>query len=259
LIEVEGLTKRYGNFMAVDNATFRVESGHILGFLGPNGAGKTTTMRILTCFLPPTGGTARVAGFDVQTESMDVRKRLGYLPENPPLYDDMTVVEYIDFAAHLKGIPRQKRANAVDVAVGRCGLGDRRKQIIGTLSKGYRQRTGLAQAIVHEPAVLILDEPTIGLDPAQIIEIRELIKGFSNDHTVILSTHILPEVSVTCDSVAIIHEGRIRLVESMDSLNAAGNESLEEVFLRVISTDEVSDQPVDDVTVPVEDEGEASE
>ncbi len=239
MIEVAGLTKRYGTFTAVDNIDFRVETGQILGFLGPNGAGKTTTMRVLTCFLPPTEGTARVAGYDVQTESMEVRARIGYLPENPPLYDDMTVLEYVSFCAQLKGVPTKERREAVDVALDRCGLGDRRTQLISTLSKGYRQRVGLAQALVHNPEVLILDEPTIGLDPAQIIEIRELIKSFSGDHTVILSTHILPEVSVTCDSVAIIHDGRIRLVESLASLRESGRqESLEEVFLRVISTDE---------------------
>ncbi len=235
MIEVEGLVKRYGDFTAVNNVTFRVETGQILGFLGPNGAGKTTTMRILTCFLPPTDGTARVSGFDVQEQSMEVRKRLGYLPENPPLYNDMTVWEYVEFAAQLKRVPRNRRRAAIDLAIERCGLENRRKQLIGTLSKGYRQRTGLAQAIVHEPDVLILDEPTIGLDPAQIIEIRELIKGFGGEHTVILSTHILPEVSVTCDSVAIIHEGRIRLVETLEEIRKAGDTSLEEVFMRVIS------------------------
>lgn len=242
MIEVEGLTKRYGDFTAVNDVTFRVETGQILGFLGPNGAGKTTTMRILTCFLPPTHGTARVSGFDVQEQSMDVRKRLGYLPENPPLYNDMTVREYIEFAAQLKGVTRNRRRAAVDLAVERCGLQNRRKQLIGTLSKGYRQRTGLAQAIVHEPTVLILDEPTIGLDPAQIIEIRELIKGFGGEHTVILSTHILPEVSVTCDAVAIIHDGKIRLADTLENIKKDENITLEDVFMRVISGqhDEVS-------------------
>jgi len=237
LIEVDGLTKRYGSFTAVDNVTFKVEKGQVLGFLGPNGAGKTTTMRILTCYLPPTSGTARIAGFDVQTDSMEVKKRIGYLPENPPVYNDMTVAEYVSFCAQLKGIPSARRKEAVDIAIERCGLQYRRKQLIGTLSKGYRQRTGLAQAIVHEPLVLILDEPTIGLDPAQIIEIRELIRGFADDHTVILSTHILAEVSVTCQAVAIINEGSIRLVETLDNLKKAGQESLEDVFLRVISSD----------------------
>lgn len=237
MIEVEALTKRYGSFTAVDNISFRVETGQILGFLGPNGAGKTTTMRILTCFLPPTEGTARIVGHDVQTESMEARRMIGYLPETPPVYDDMTVLEYVQFAAHLRGVPRSARKEAVDTAIERCGLQGRRKQLIGTLSKGYRQRTGLAQALVHNPRVLVLDEPTIGLDPAQIIEIRELIKSFSGDHTVILSTHILPEVNVTCDSVAIIHEGRIRLVDSLENIRKQRSNSLEEVFLRVISAD----------------------
>jgi len=237
LIEVRGLTKKYGTFTAVDDISFTVEKGQILGFLGPNGAGKTTTMRILTGYLPPTSGTALVAGYDVQEQSMEVRRRIGYLPESPPLYNDMTVREYVDFCAALKGVPRNKRAEAVSATLEKCGLEDRVNQLIGTLSKGYRQRTGLAQALVHDPEVLILDEPTIGLDPAQIIEIRELIKGLAGNHTVILSTHILPEVSVTCQAVAIIHQGKLCAADSLENLTRVHGESLEEIFLRVISSD----------------------
>lgn len=221
----------------MDDATFRVEKGQILGFLGPNGAGKTTTMRILTCYLPPTSGTARVAGFDVQQQSMEVRRHIGYVPENPPVYSDMTVLEYVTFCARLKGVAKGRLNEAVDRSLERSGIQNRRKQLIGTLSKGFRQRAGLAQALVHDPPVLILDEPTIGLDPAQIIEIRQLIRNLAGDHTVILSTHILPEVSVTCQAVAIIHEGRIRLVDSLENITRQSDESLEEIFLRVISRD----------------------
>jgi len=237
LIEVRGLTKKYGTFTAVDDISFTVQKGQILGFLGPNGAGKTTTMRILTGYLPPTSGTALVAGYDVQEQSMEVRKRIGYLPESPPLYNDMTVREYVDFCAALKGVPGSKREEAVSATLEKCGLEDRVNQLIGTLSKGYRQRTGLAQALVHDPEVLILDEPTIGLDPAQIIEIRELIKALAGNHTVILSTHILPEVSVTCQAVAIIHQGKLCAADSLENLTRVHGESLEEIFLRVISSD----------------------
>ncbi len=237
MIEVRGLTKKYGTFTAVDDISFTVQKGQILGFLGPNGAGKTTTMRILTGYLPPTSGTALVAGYDVQEQSMEVRKRIGYLPESPPLYNDMTVREYVDFCAALKGVPGSKREEAVSATLEKCGLEDRVNQLIGTLSKGYRQRTGLAQALVHDPEVLILDEPTIGLDPAQIIEIRELIKGLAGNHTVILSTHILPEVSVTCQAVAIIHQGKLCAADSLENLTRVHGESLEEIFLRVISSD----------------------
>ena len=237
MIEVEGLTKRYGSFTAVDNITFRVEKGQILGFLGPNGAGKTTTMRILTSYLPPSEGSARVEGFDVRTEPMEVKRRIGYLPESPPVYNDMTVKEYVTFCAQLKGVPGPDVAAAADRTMERCGLENRGRQLIGTLSKGYRQRVGLAQALVHNPPVLILDEPTSGLDPVQIIEIRKLIRDLADDHTVILSTHILPEVSVTCQAVAIIHEGKIRLADTLENLSKAGAESLEDTFLRVISSD----------------------
>jgi ABC-2 type transport system ATP-binding protein len=198
LIEVDNLTKRYGRITAVDGISFVVKKGEILGFLGPNGAGKTTTMRILTCYLPPTEGTARVAGHDVFEEPLEVKKRVGYIPETPPLYPDMDVATYLDFCAKIKGVMAADRRARVDAAMEKCRVGDVRKTLIGRLSKGYRQRVGLAQAILHDPEVLILDEPTAGLDPKQIIETRDLIKGLGGEHTIILSTHILPEVSMTC-------------------------------------------------------------
>jgi len=209
MIEVENLSKRYGRAVAVDGISFKVEKGEILGFLGPNGAGKTTTMRILTCYLPPTEGTARVAGHDVFQEPLEVKKRVGYIPETPPLYPDMEVESFLDFCAKLKGVPRKRRPAQLDEAIGKCKVGDVRRTLIGKLSKGYRQRVGLAQAILNNPEVLILDEPTAGLDPKQIIETRELIKGLGGDHTIVLSTHILPEVSMTCGRVVIINKGRV--------------------------------------------------
>jgi ABC-2 type transport system ATP-binding protein len=218
MIEVESLTKRYGRATAVDGISFRVEKGEILGFLGPNGAGKTTTMRILTCYLPPTGGTARVGGYDVFSQPMEVRRRVGYLPESPPLYPDMEVREYLDFCAKIKGVVPKERASRVGDAMEKCRVGDVRSTLIGKLSKGYRQRVGLAQAILHNPDVLILDEPTAGLDPKQIIETRELIRGLGGDHTVILSTHILPEVSMTCGRVVIINKGRVVAEDSPENL-----------------------------------------
>lgn len=207
MIEVEGLSKYYGKHAAVRDITFRAEPGQILGFLGPNGAGKTTTMRMLTCFLPPSGGTARVAGFDVVEESLEVRRRIGYLPETVPLYRDLTVSSYLEFAATLKGMPGSGRRQQIDTVMQECGVADVRNRVIGTLSRGYRQRVGLAQALVNDPEVLILDEPTVGLDPRQIIEIRELIRRLSAERTVILSTHILPEVSLLCGRVIIINDG----------------------------------------------------
>jgi ABC-2 type transport system ATP-binding protein len=209
MIEVESLTKRYGRTTAVDGVSFRVEKGEVLGFLGPNGAGKTTTMRILTCYLPPTEGTARVAGYDVFAQPIEVKRRVGYLPETPPLYPDMSVRSYLDFCARIKGVPAKERRTRVGDAVEKCRVGDVERTLIGKLSKGYRQRVGLAQAILHNPDVLILDEPTAGLDPKQIIETRELIRGLAGTHTVILSTHILPEVSMTCGRVLIINKGRV--------------------------------------------------
>jgi len=218
MIEVSSLTKRYGRATAVDGVSFKVEKGEIQGFLGPNGAGKTTTMRILTCYLPPTEGTARVAGHDVFSAPMEVKKRVGYLPETPPLYPDMTVLEYLDFCARIKGVAAKERKARVADAVEKCRVGDVRTKLIAKLSKGYRQRVGLAQAILHNPDVLILDEPTAGLDPKQIIETRELIRGLGGSHTVILSTHILPEVSMTCGRVVIINKGRVVAEDTPDNL-----------------------------------------
>jgi ABC-2 type transport system ATP-binding protein len=218
MIEVENLTKRYGRATAVDGVSFRVNKGEILGFLGPNGAGKTTTMRILTCYLPPTGGTARVGGYDVYEQPMEVRRRVGYLPETPPLYPDMSVRDYLDFCAKIKGVSAGDRKGKVGDAIEKCRVGDVRTTLIGKLSKGYRQRVGLAQAILHNPDVLILDEPTAGLDPKQIIETRELIRSLGGEHTVILSTHILPEVSMTCGRVVIINKGRVVAEDSPENL-----------------------------------------
>jgi len=218
LIEVKGLTKYYGPKMAIENVTFEVEKGEILGFLGPNAAGKTTTMRIITCFLPATSGTAKVAGYDIFDSSREVRRRIGYLPEHPPLYDDMSVDYYLDFVATIKDVDARMKSKRIADVLERCGLMEVRGEIIGRLSKGYRQRVGLAQALVHDPEVLVLDEPTIGLDPKQIIEVRRLIKELGGDHTVILSTHILPEVGMTCGRVVIINEGRISAVGTPEVL-----------------------------------------
>ena len=218
MIDVQNLTKRYGRTTAVNGVSFRVEKGEILGFLGPNGAGKTTTMRILTGYLPATEGTARVAGFDVFRQPLEVKKRVGYTPETPPLYPDMQVGEFLDFCARIKGVPKAQRAARVEEAAAKCRVADVRKKLIGRLSKGYRQRVGLAQAILNNPEVLILDEPTAGLDPKQIIETRELIKGLGGDHTVVLSTHILPEVAVTCGRVVIINQGRVVAEDTPDNL-----------------------------------------
>jgi len=218
LIEVEDLTKSYGSVTAVDHVSFSVNKGEILGFLGPNGAGKTTTMRVLTGFMPATSGTARVAGFDVFNDSLEVRKRIGYLPETPPLYPDMSVETYLDFVARIKGAPSEKRQSLVEDAMRKTNITDRRSELIKRLSRGYKQRVGLAQALVHDPDVIILDEPTVGLDPKQIIEVRHLIKGLAGSHTIILSTHILPEVSMTCDRVVIINKGKIVAVDTPEKL-----------------------------------------
>ncbi len=218
MIDVENLTKHYGPVTAIRDVSFSVAPGDIVGFLGPNGAGKSTTMRILSCFMPASGGTARVAGYDVFRESMDVRRRIGYLPESVPLYLEMRVAPYLDFVAEAKGVGRAERRRRVAEAMERCLISDVQNRLIGTLSKGYRQRVGLAQAIVNDPHVLILDEPTIGLDPKQIAEIRALIKSLAGDHTVILSTHILPEVSMVCSGVIIINKGRIVAKGPIDTL-----------------------------------------
>jgi len=209
MIEVQNLSKEFGGRPAIKRVNFQVGKGEILGFLGPNGAGKTTTMRILTCYLSPDEGSAKVAGFDVWSQPMEVKRRIGYLPETPPLYAEMTVGAYLDFVAKIRAIPGAKRRGAAGAALERCGLAGVRHRLIGNLSKGFKQRVGLAQAIIHDPPVLVLDEPTVGLDPEQIIEIRELIKSLGGNHTIILSTHILPEVTVTCTRVAIISYGEI--------------------------------------------------
>ncbi len=220
MIEVSELSKYYGDVAAVEDISFRVEEGEILGFLGPNGAGKTTTMRMLTCYLPPSSGSATIAGYDVVEESMEVRRRIGYLPEHPPLYTDMTVRAYLNFVARIKGLPTAHLKGRIGEVMEKTGITAVQDTVIGHLSKGFRQRVGLSQALVHNPDVLILDEPTVGLDPKQIIEIRETIKGLAGDHTVILSTHILPEVSVTCEKVAIINNGRIAGEGTPESLMA---------------------------------------
>ncbi|HEU5180150.1 MAG TPA: ATP-binding cassette domain-containing protein [Candidatus Polarisedimenticolia bacterium] len=209
MIEVKDLSKSFGERKALKGISFRVEKGEILGFLGPNGAGKTTTMRILTGFMPPTSGTAVVAGFDVVRDPREVKRRIGYLPEHPPLYKEMAVRSYLAFVARIKGVPRKNLAAAVESALDRCGLTEVKGRLIGNLSKGFQQRVGLAQAIVHSPEVMILDEPTVGLDPRQILKIRNLILSFRGEKTVILSTHIIPEVEKLCDRVAIINEGKI--------------------------------------------------
>ena len=218
MIEVDHLTKTFGKARAVDDISFTVEQGEILGFLGPNGAGKTTTMRILTGYLPATSGSARIGGFDVFEQSMEVRSRIGYLPETPPLYPDMSVRAYLDFVARIKGVAAVDIVSRVKNAMELTNITDKRDELIKRLSRGYKQRVGLAQAIVHNPDVVILDEPTVGLDPKQIIEVRKLIKGLAGEHTIILSTHILPEVSMTCDRVVIINKGRIAAVDTPDNL-----------------------------------------
>ena len=243
MIEVQELTKRYGDREAVKSITFAAARGEVLGFLGPNGAGKTTTMRMLTGFLPPSSGTARVAGFDIFAQSAEVRRRIGYLPENPPLYTDMTVQAYLLFVARLKGVARAKVRSACANVIERSGLGNVSGRLLAHLSKGYKQRVGLAQALVHDPEVLVLDEPTIGLDPRQIIEIRQLIKTLSGDRTVILSTHILPEVAQVCDKVVIINDGRIICEDTIANLTRGA--TLEEVFLRYITADSAAMNPAE--------------
>ncbi len=220
MIQVENLSKYFGDTTAIEDVSFTVEKGEVLGFLGPNGAGKTTTMRILTGFLPPNAGTAKVAGFDVFSESLEVRRRIGYLPETVPLYPEMTVRDYLNFVATVRGVERGELKTRVDTAMGECRVEDHADVLIGKLSKGYRQRVGLAQALVHAPEVLILDEPTVGLDPRQIIEVRELIRSLGGERTIILSTHILPEVEQTCQRVLIINEGHIVAEDTPDRLTA---------------------------------------
>lgn len=232
MIQAENLTKYYNQTPAVKNVSFSASKGEILGFLGPNGAGKTTTMRILSCFLPPSSGKATVAGFCITKDSLEVRKRLGYLPENAPLYTYMTTKAFLRFVAEVKGVPAKERNRQIERVTSDCGLKEVSGKIIGALSKGYRQRIGIAQALINDPAVLILDEPTVGLDPKQIIEIRDLIKNLAGDRTIILSTHILPEVSVTCNRVIIINEGTIVAEDSPENLIAQHQKNAR-VFVQV--------------------------
>ncbi len=220
MIQVENLTKYYGLTVGARNLNFTVENGEVLGFLGPNGAGKTTTMKMLTCYLPPTSGTAKIDGFDIIEQPMEVRRRIGYLPEKNPLYQDMPVRGYLEFVGELKGVPRGSLRREIDGVIERCGLGAVRHRTIGKLSKGYQQRVGIAQAILNDPEILILDEPTLGLDPKQIIDIRQLIKNLGGEKTVILSSHILPEVSQVCNRVIIINHGELVAVDTPGNLRS---------------------------------------
>jgi ABC-2 type transport system ATP-binding protein len=241
-IEVQNLSKRFGSIVAVDDVSFTVEPGEIVGFLGPNGAGKTTTMRILTGYLPPSDGSVRIAGYDTFTRAQAARRAVGYLPETPPLHPEMSVSSYLRFVAAIKGVPRARRRDAVAGALSRCGLDSVARRVIGTLSKGYRQRVGLAQAIVHEPAVLVLDEPSVGLDPIQIREIRQLVAELTAPasgtprRTVVLSTHILSEVEAICDRVILLDRGVKALDQSLGALTSGGRR-LEDVFTQVTSGD----------------------
>jgi len=235
MIEAKNLRKQYGDVLAVSGLTFRIESGLVVGLLGPNGAGKTSTMRMLTTFLPPSGGTATICGFDICKQADEVRRQIGYLPETPPLYLEMRVEDYLTFVARIKGVAAAKVKPAVQEMLERCGLTAVRRRLCGELSKGFRQRVGLAQALVHKPKVIILDEPTSGLDPQQIIEIRQLIRELKTHHTVILSTHILPEVSETCSQVIIVAKGKI--VAQGELAELTKEKSLEERFLEAVATD----------------------
>jgi ABC-2 type transport system ATP-binding protein len=243
MINVKELTKRYARTTAVDQITFEVAKGQIVGFLGPNGAGKTTTMRMLTCFLPPSAGTATVAGFDVLEQPLEVKKRIGYLPETPPLYPEMDTTEYLKFVGKLKGLSGAELQKRVDYACERCAITDVKHKLLGKLSKGYRQRVGLAQAIIHNPDVLILDEPTAGLDPKQIIETRDLIKSLAGSHTIILSTHILPEVEQTCEQVIIINKGKLVATDSVRNLQARAR-GAESIVVEVAGRNGALEPPV---------------
>jgi ABC-2 type transport system ATP-binding protein len=236
MIKVKELTKRYARTTAVDHISFEVTKGQIVGFLGPNGAGKTTTMRMLTCFLPPSAGGASVAGFDVLEQPLEVKKHIGYLPETPPLYPEMETVEYLAFVGKLKGLRGANLQRRIAYVTERCAVGEVRYKLIAKLSRGYRQRVGLAQAIIHNPDVLVLDEPTAGLDPKQINETRDLIKGLAGDHTIILSTHILPEVEQTCEQVIIIDKGKLVATDSVRNLRARAR-GAESVRLEVAGRD----------------------
>jgi ABC-2 type transport system ATP-binding protein len=233
MLHVRELTKWWGDVLALDRVSFEVGKGEVVGFLGPNGAGKTTTMRILTGFIPPSGGSAEVDGHDVFLESLEVRSRIGYLPENTPIYPDMRVEEYLTFRAQLKGVSRRERRAAVERVMERCMVRDVARKLVAQLSKGYRQRVGLADALVGNPPLLILDEPTAGMDPNQVRQVRKLIKDLGEEHTILLSTHILPEVEAICSRVVIIHQGRVVANEAMSALKAAEKgKSLEEIFVR---------------------------
>lgn len=235
MIEVRELTKRYGDRLAIDGISFSVKQGEILGFLGQNGAGKTTTMKILTCFMSATSGTASVAGFDVFENPLEVKKRIGYMPENPPLYPELLVSEYLSFVAELRGVPKTDRKRKIEAVVERCQLGDVRDRLIANISKGYRQRVGLAQALLHDPEVLVLDEPTVGLDPKQVNEARSLIKSLRSERTIIYSTHILSEVAATCDRIIIIDQGKIVAQEFLESLGSKGATTKTELVVQSLS------------------------
>jgi ABC-2 type transport system ATP-binding protein len=243
MIRVKELTKRYARTVAVDQISFEVAKGQIVGFLGPNGAGKTTTMRMLTCFLPPSAGSANVAGFDVLEQPLEVKKRIGYLPETPPIYPEMETVEYLKFVGKLKGLSGPDLQKRVDYVSERCSISDVKNKLLGKLSKGYRQRVGLAQAIIHNPDVLILDEPTAGLDPKQINETRDLIKDLAGEHTIILSTHILPEVEQTCEQVIIINKGKLVATDSVRNLQARAR-GAESVLIEVAGRDGNLEAPI---------------
>jgi ABC-2 type transport system ATP-binding protein len=236
MIEVNNLTKSYGEYTAVSGVSFSAKRGDIVGFLGPNGAGKTTTIRMLATYLPPSSGSASIAGHDILANPDEVRKRIGYLPENPPLYPEMTVREYLKFIAEIKGVPRNAIQSRIDSVMEQCFITDVQNKLCQHLSRGYRQRVGLAQAIIHEPDVIILDEPTSGLDPKQIIEIRRLIRSLGENHTVLLSTHILPEVSMVCNKVVIINRGRVVIEGMLDELTRGRD--LEQIFLESVSKEE---------------------
>lgn len=237
MIKAQGLSKLYGDTVAVRNVSFTVSRGEVVGFLGLNGAGKTTTLRMLTTFLAPTSGTAQIAGFDILSQSNEVRKQIGYLPETPPLYSELSVKEYLSFAAQIRGVKKERLKIAIENVIEKCGLDQVVNKLCGQLSKGFRQRVGIAQALIHSPSVVILDEPTSGLDPQQIVQIRELIASLKEDHTVILSTHVLPEVTAVCSHVVMINRGEIVLSDSLEHLLQQGQ--LEEVFLKVASGDYV--------------------
>ena len=260
MIEVQNITKNYGPFQALKDISFQVDKGQIVGFLGPNGAGKTTTMRILTCFMPASSGRVTIAGYDVFKESKEVRKRIGYLPENVPLYPEMTVTKYLKYMAKIRSVPRSSIKAQLDNAIEACGLTERRHQIIGQLSRGFRQRVGLAQALIHEPDVLILDEPTSGLDPRQIVEIRELIKALGKERTILFSTHILPEASMTCERLIIISSGEItgdiqledgRAVPKQNEASASNPESTSGAPLTLSL--EIAGAPADDILAALTD------